>query len=216
MPSIGENGNVDCTESLTASGRGRWGYHDTRFALSTVRRTWRSRWSERSRSVETFVLWFQLRDHDADRRSFATGEERQAFLDANIGDRATGGDASSPLGGCRPWFEDYVGDDLAGVWFVMDYLQLQFGRGVSNFYAWPEVRTGDSRLNFGDPGYRDGLCGFIAHSVTFADIFLDDGLVIGFDTGELVVSPEQVRSAPYPEVVDGDGGGLSAGEAPFD
>lgn len=207
---------MDCTETLTASGRGRWGDHDTDFALSTVRRTWRSRWNEQSRSVDTFLLSFQLRDRDPDRRSFATAEEREAFLAASIGNRTLGGDTPSLLGGCRPWVENYVGDDLAGVWFVMDYLQLQFQRGVSNFYAWPQVRTGDSRLDFGDPGYRDGLCGFIAHTVTFADIFLDDGLVIGFDTGEVVVSPEQVRSAPEPEVVEGDGGGLWAAGAPFD
>ncbi len=98
----------------------------------------------------------------------------------------------------------------------MDYLQLQFQRGVSNFYAWPQVRIGDSRLDFGDPGYRDALCGFITQTVTFADIFLDDGFVIGFDAGELVVSPEQVRSAPQPEVVEGNGGGLWAAEVPFD
>jgi hypothetical protein len=213
---IDKNGRVQCIETLTASGSGRWGDHHTEFALSTVRRTWGSRLSDKSRSVETFLLSFQLRDHDADRRSFATTDERDAFLDASITDRSFGGDASSLLGGCRPWIENYLGDELGGVSFVMDYLRLEFQRGFSDFHVWPQVRAGDSRLDFGDPGYRDGLCGFIAHTVTFADIFLDDGLVIGFDAGELVVSPEQVRLAPWPEVVEGDGGGLWAAQAPFE
>ena len=207
---------MECIETLTASGRGRWGDHDARFALSTVRRTWRSRWSEESRAVDGFLLGFHLEGFAPDRRWFATAEERDAFLEASVTDRVPAKEDPSLLGCCRSWVEDFVGDDLAGVWFVMDYLKIQFQRGVTNFYAWPQVRTGDSRLDFADPGYRDGLCGFITHTVTFADIFLDDGLVIGFDVGELVISPDQVRSAPQPEVVEGNGGGLWAAEVPFD
>jgi hypothetical protein len=206
---------MECIETLTTSGHGRWGDDDTAFALSTVRRTWRSRWSDTSRSVDTFVLTFDFRDYHG-QRSFPTAIEREAFLDSHIANRSVGGDASSLLKDCRPWVENYVGDDIVGVWFVMDYFQLQFQQGVTNFYAWPQVRTGESRLDFGDPGYRDGLCGFITHTVTFADIFLDDGLVIGFDIGELVVTPDQFRSAPDPEVVEFGAQGLGAREAPFD
>ena len=50
-----------------------------------------------------------------------------------------------------------------------------------------------------------------------ADVHLDEGVVLSFSEGELVVTPEQIRSAPYPEVIEIErGGGIGAGDPPFD
>ena len=87
--------------------------------------------------------------------------------------------------------------------------------GNTNFYVWPQVRIGNKRLGFGEPEYRDGLCSFIGQAVVGAEVFFDDGVVLQFELGELVVSPDQIRSHEFPEVIDGAGGGVWAPEAPW-
>lgn len=110
----------------------------------------------------------------------------------------------------------FVAERLEGVSFVADYLVLQFHGGNAFMYEWPQARTGDSVLQFGEAGYPDRLVGFIGLDVVSADLFLDDGLVLSFGDGELVVSAEQIRSASQPEVVEFGLGGLYEGQTPFD
>jgi hypothetical protein len=209
---------VECAEKLTASGHGRWGDHRTDFALSTITRTWRARQGDGNRSLDAFRLTFWLDGGSPDRREFATASQRDAFLAASISQRET---ADLPAGalllGCQSPVAAVIGDELAGVWFVMDYLQLQLQGGMATFYAWPTVRSGGDDLGFGQPGYRDALCSLIGQRVVDADVYLDEGVVLSFSQGELVVAPQQIRSAPYPEVIEIDrGSGIGAGDPPFD
>lgn len=59
-----------------------------------------------------------------------------------------------------------VEEPLGSVTFVQDYIQLDFGDARLTAYAWPSVEIGGVTFRFGDRGYRDALCAFIAHQVT--------------------------------------------------
>lgn len=74
---VTQNDRMDCTEKLTASGRGLWGYHQATYALSTVTEVWRARRSDRTRLRERHVLSFQIDGGQPDRRSFDTTEKRR-------------------------------------------------------------------------------------------------------------------------------------------
>ena len=138
---------MECAETLTASGRGRWGDHRTDFALSTITRTWRARRGDGVRSLDAFRLTFWLDGRPPDRREFPTASQRDAFLAASISERETADlPADALLLGCQSPVAALVGDELAGVWFVMDYLQLQLQGGMATFLAWPTVRSGGNAL----------------------------------------------------------------------
>lgn len=208
---------MDCDETLTATGTGRWGDHTVRFALSRVRRTWHARHSDEVRSWDQARLTFQIEGMDVDMRTFDSEALRDEFVAQSISDRVDLEPSDVTLLGCRnDWGADLVGERLVGVRFVLDYLQLQFDGGISNLYVWPEIHLVGSVLRFGDATYRDALCAFIADEVKATDIFTDDGAVIVFGSGELVISPEAIRTHDQPEVFYGFGGFIEAGGLPFD
>ncbi len=82
-----------------------------------------------------------------------------------------------------------VEEELGSVVFVMDYLQLDFSNARFTAYVWPAVATGEVLVRFGDRGYRDMLCAFIAHEVTSVEESAEAGLVIRFGLGEIVTNP---------------------------
>jgi hypothetical protein len=208
---------MEWTETATSTEEGRWGDHRVTFALSRIQRTWRARRGSETRSSERFRLSYRLDDHGRpESREFVSDAARQEFISKGISDRAQApADDSLLLGGDDGW-QRLVGERLAGVWFVANCVTLQFDEGNTNLYEWPTVRVGsDAPVQFRDACYRDHLCSFIADTVSGAGEFLDDGLVISFRTGELLVTPDQIRSHPYPEVVEGFGGFLGGGQFPF-
>lgn len=79
---------------------------------------------------------------------------------------------------------------------------------------YPQVRSDGSDLAFGDVGYRDALCSFMTHTVLDAHMFRDDGAVLMFDVGELVITAEQIRSYEWPEVLEADEDTIFASEPP--
>jgi hypothetical protein len=83
-----------------------------------------------------------------------------------------------------------VGERLAAVVFVGDYLQLDFNDARFTAYAWPHVRIGASTWAFGDRGYRDSLCAFISHEVVEAEESSAVGLLFRFGLGDVVTNPE--------------------------
>jgi hypothetical protein len=86
---------------------------------------------------------------------------------------------------------ELVGDSLASVVFVMDYVQLDFNGSRFTGFVWPTVTIGATELHFGDEGYRDALCAFITHEVTSAAESADVGLAIHFALGSIVTNPER-------------------------
>jgi hypothetical protein len=103
--------------------------------------------------------------------------------------------------GKREVLQDLQGRQLGAVVFVQDYLQLQFDGSTLTITTWPVVHR-DGEAAYGEPGYRDALCGCIAKVVEVADVVERDRFRIVFDDGsKLIISlkdadrvdPEAVR-----------------------
>ncbi len=62
-----------------------------------------------------------------------------------------------------------IGEQLGAVMFVQNYLQLDFDGRILTFQDWPKLFTLSGEFGFGDQGYRDELCSFIAKKVQRAD-----------------------------------------------
>ena len=80
--------------------------------------------------------------------------------------------------------------ELAGVIFIMDYVQFQF-EGVNctrwlHAYTWPQVKIENSKFAFTQHGYRDALCALINKHVMFADETKEE-LFIRFE-GDMVLT----------------------------
>ena len=93
-----------------------------------------------------------------------------------------------------PLFPSLTGHKVESVVFVMDYAQINLWGPQSSpqisFYVWPRLETFGETRAFGDPGYRDALCGLIGRTVTAADESEGEGLVLHFDADRLVINPE--------------------------
>jgi hypothetical protein len=90
------------------------------------------------------------------------------------------------------------GAQLSAVTFVQDYLQLHFDGPMITAITRPLVIVGDASFAFGEPGYRDQLCGLIAKNVARAYVRPGDRLQIEFkDFASLIVSlkPDAYRAA---------------------
>jgi hypothetical protein len=90
------------------------------------------------------------------------------------------------------------GEQLSAVTFVQDYVQLHFDGPRLTLVTWPVVIVGDEGHAFGDPGYRDQLCGLIGRIVSRAYVRVGDRLQIDFaERASLVASlkPEVYRAA---------------------
>lgn len=87
----------------------------------------------------------------------------------------------------REDFADLVGEDLSGVTFVRDYLQLQFNPPpLLNCYTPVAVRVGEAAVLLGEPAFANAIIGQIGKFV--ADVAFDEGeaLIITFTDGSVV------------------------------
>lgn len=81
------------------------------------------------------------------------------------------------------FLDKITGEQLSSVEFVQDYLQLHFDGPTLTLFSWPTVRLPERETCFGEAGYRDALCGVIAHKVSGVTIKADEVLVVRFDDG---------------------------------
>ena len=58
-----------------------------------------------------------------------------------------------------------LGQELAAVAFVRDYIQLQFDGKMLNLYVWPTLKTNTVQHDINTAGYRDALCNQIGIKV---------------------------------------------------
>ena len=80
----------------------------------------------------------------------------------------------------QEYLSQIVGEQLSGVNFVMDYLQLQFNDLSLTVLTPLVVHETNRNLGLGDLSYRDSLCERITHIVT--DVALaEDTLNVEFD-----------------------------------
>ena len=122
-------------------------------------------------------------------------------------------------------FASLGGHKVESVVFVMDYAQITLWGPQSSprmtLCVWPRLETFGETRAYGDPGYRDALCGLIGRTVTAADESEAGGLVLHFDSDRLVINPEPFELAG-PEIallaMNDDGGTWAVwrpGEGPF-
>ena len=83
-----------------------------------------------------------------------------------------------------------VGARLTSVDFVMNYLILGFDeKGALTTLVWPECIDGLTVKKWGEPGYRDSLCGMITRHVERVTIEAGDTIRIRFEGDAAFVIP---------------------------
>lgn len=91
-----------------------------------------------------------------------------------------------------------VGRQLSAVVFVQDYVQLQFDGPGLTAITWPAVVVGNTKYEYGRPGYRDALCERIATIVSSTSVKEGEEIRIDFnDDSVLLISlkPENYSGA---------------------
>ena len=76
--------------------------------------------------------------------------------------------------------------ELSGVVFVQDYVQLQFDDSGLTAVTLPTVMANEHTYLPGMQGYRDALCERIGHTVVDARIHEGEGIELEFDDGSVI------------------------------
>ena len=85
--------------------------------------------------------------------------------------------------------EQLLTEDLSGVTFVRDYLQLEFNPPPRiNVYSPCSVYSGDASATFGDEGFANLIIGFIGKNVASVDDS-DETFIITFEDHSRIVIP---------------------------
>jgi len=113
----------------------------------------------------------------------------------------------SPTDDMRPIWEQLVGEDLSGIVFVRDYLQLQFSPPPQiNVYSTQVIVSSSGRsASFGEEAFANLAIGLIGKFVTEVRVNeQQDFRIIFANDAELAISlrPEHYRG---PEAVDFQG-----------
>lgn len=81
-------------------------------------------------------------------------------------------------------------EDLSGVTFVRNYIQLQFNPPPTiNVYPKCSVVSGGKRVTFGETAFANAVIGKIGRQVATVTQTTDSILVIGFDDGSSIEIP---------------------------
>ena len=74
---------------------------------------------------------------------------------------------------------------LTSVDFVLDHLILGFdSKGALTIPVWPEVVTRETSNRFGEPGYRDAVCGFVGRDVGSVTVSKEETITISFGSSD--------------------------------
>ncbi len=103
--------------------------------------------------------------------------------------------------------DDLVGQELTAVEFVQDHLQLRFDGPVLTLYEWPEVFREEGSYAYGEPEFRNVLCGLIGENVGAATLVEYEALEIQFESGSSIRTSLREEDVSGPET-----GSLSSGE----
>ncbi len=94
-----------------------------------------------------------------------------------------------------------VGEELSGVTFVRDYLQLQFNAPLLNAYTPVTVQRGDHRAVFGETVFANLLIGQIGKVVRSAGLRADEALDITFDDNSKILISLRPEDYVVPEAI---------------
>ena len=76
-----------------------------------------------------------------------------------------------------------IGQELTSVEFIQDHLILHFDGPSVTFFAWPDVFREEGSYAYGEPEYRNVLCGVITEDVTAATLEDGEAIEIEFESG---------------------------------
>ncbi len=84
-----------------------------------------------------------------------------------------------------------IGQELTSVEFIQDHLILHFGEQTMGgpaitFFAWPDVFREEGSYAYGEPEYRNVLCGVLTEDVTAATLEEGEAIEIEFESGVIV------------------------------
>ena len=92
------------------------------------------------------------------------------------------------------------GLELSAVEFVERFVQLRFAESLLRLYVWPDVADADGiSIAFGEPGYRDALCGLIGETATTAALDAGRSMTIEFENGMLLAMSLRDEDLDTPE-----------------
>ena len=95
--------------------------------------------------------------------------------------------------------------------FVQDHLQLDFGGPVMTLFVWPDVFRDEGSYAFGEPGYRDLLCGEIGETVSEATLEVGVAIEVQFEDGTILrasLREEDIDVTEAGQFLPGTGGEL--------
>lgn len=108
------------------------------------------------------------------------------------------GTVFDPLGPLR-------GEQLSAVTFVADYVQLWFDGPCLSAYSLPVVSAGGISYHWGEPGYRDALCGCIGKTVDDAGVVEGQHIRLDLSDGasiEISLRPEDYEGPEAATLTD--------------
>jgi hypothetical protein len=85
--------------------------------------------------------------------------------------------------------EDLVSEQVSGVCFVQDYLELHFNGPVVRFEEPPSIRMNNKDLTFPSPGSRDAFCALIGLRLVSVKIVEEVSMTFRFEKGEILFVP---------------------------
>ena len=103
--------------------------------------------------------------------------------------------------------EGLVGQSLSSVEFSQDFLELHFDGPTLTLYEWPEVFREEGSYAFGEPEYRNVLCGLISEDVSAASLVEGEAVEVQFENGASIRTSLRPEDVTTPEV-----GSLTSGE----
>ncbi len=99
--------------------------------------------------------------------------------------------------------QQIIGEQLSGVTFVMDYVQLQFNPPPSiNVYTVSTVSSSSGKWTTGDDQFRNKLCGQIGKLVKSVDIQDQEAFRITFNDDSVISISLQPSDYAGPEAVE--------------
>ena len=107
----------------------------------------------------------------------------------------------------HPLWDQLVGEDLSGIVFVRDYLQLQFNPPPQiNVYSARVVASSDGRsAAFGEEAFANIAIGLIGHFVREVIVDVERSFRIVFTDGDEIMISLRPEHSLGPEVVDFQG-----------
>jgi hypothetical protein len=85
-----------------------------------------------------------------------------------------------------PDLSSLIGQELSSVEFLADHLVLHFDGPALTFYAFPDVFREEGSYAFGEPEYRNVLCGVLSEDVTAATLEENEAIEIEFESGVIL------------------------------